>query len=179
MEPTCRNERTSGEWTYETCIGESGRMSVRILKSSSPEPDVVLPEEIDGMSVTWIGARAFIEAPIRSVRFPETLVGIEAEAFLGCRRLAEIRLPSSLRIVRNDAFRGCRSLVRVDFPEGLMEIGTVDPMRRSARPGGAFEDCTRLVDVHIPDTVVVMAKNSFKGCTNLKSIRMPRHIIPI
>jgi hypothetical protein len=168
-----------GEWSYEIIIGEDGKSSVRITKSFSSTLEVDLPEDIEGLPVTWIGDFAFRDSAIRTVRFPESLVGIGAGAFQDCRKLTCILFSAGLKIVRHDAFHGCRNLVRVELPEGLRELGTIESRRRFTRPGGAFEDCVGLVEIHVPDSVVMMAKNSFKGCTNLKSIRMPRHIIGI
>ena len=179
MDLSPRNAKSSGEWTYDTFIGEVGNLSVRIVRSSSSALDVVLPEEIEGLPVTWLGDFAFRDTAIRSVRFPESLVGIGTGAFQGCRRLTDFLLPTGLRIIRCEAFHGCRSLIRVVLPEGLMELGTIESNRSKARRAGAFEDCVGLVEIHVPDSVVVMAKNTFKGCVNLKSIRMPRHIIQI
>lgn len=47
---------------------------------------------------------------LKTVKLPETISSIGAEAFSGCSALSSAELPSSLTYIDRDAFKGCRSL---------------------------------------------------------------------
>lgn len=116
---------------------------------------------------------------LRDVSLPHNLEEIGSHAFSGCRQLARVIIPALVTIIRSDAFFDCQNLREIVLPEGLREIGTVDRSRPAGRTGGAFENCVNLASITIPESVVVMGKNTFKGCVRLKRIEIPRHIMRI
>ena len=60
-----------------------------------------------------------------------------------------------------DAFKGHTNLVQVTFPVNST-LTTI--------PGGAFEGCTSLVAINIPDSVGAIGNDAFKGCSNLSEV---------
>ena len=49
----------------------------------------------------------------------------------------------------------------------------IDGCKVKAINSDAFEDCTELVDMTFPETVISIGSNCFKGCTSLESITLP------
>lgn len=86
--------------------------------------DVVIPE---GVKKIADGALALDYNPnmtsIESVKMPEGLTHIGAEAFASNWDMKEITLPESLKEIGVGAFMGCRNLTAIDIPDGVELIG--------------------------------------------------------
>ena len=152
----------------------------------APEIDLMIPEKINGRTVTSIGPYAFrgsfVSSPIReiadlgaiptflrSIIFPKTLKKISKGAFGSCKTLTSIRLPEELEYIGEEAFEGCASLAALDLPDGLKALGE-----------GAFNGCSSLVSVVLPDALERIAFHEgcayrecgvFCNCSSLKEIR--------
>lgn len=176
-----QNTEVRANDTFKYCLIDRERdgAAVCILGYLSKSETAVIPAVIDDCPVTTIGEMAFKTCPIIGVEFPDSLIEIGLGAFQNCKKLTQVHLPAQVTVVRADAFSGCKNLHQIVLPRGLREIGTVDKTRKYDRYGGAFENCTSLSEISIPDSVVVIGRNTFKGCVRLKSIDIPRHIIRI
>lgn len=85
--------------------------------------DVVIPESINGTSITAIGDAAFSSAGITSVIFPSTVTRIGRYAFYGNSNLTNVQFPTSLTDIGAGAFTAC-GLTSVDIPSSVIEIGS-------------------------------------------------------
>lgn len=84
---------------YEYSINDDGTVS--IVNYLGDAKNIVIPSEIDGMSVTKIGERAFyMNNDIMSVELPSTLTEIGKDAFAGCFRLIKVVNHSDVDISR-------------------------------------------------------------------------------
>ncbi len=131
---------------------------------------------------------------LKSVIMHDGVTEVKTHAFHGCTSLNEIDL-KKVQIVGQDAFNGCESLVNADL-SGIGEylgqkafIGctslkniTLGPnLQRIGGSGtvsittdaGTFQNCESLEIINIPMSVTLIAKNTFNGCTNLKTVIMP------
>lgn len=98
-----------------------------------------------------------------SVRIPEGVEYIGAQAFYGCA-VKSVILPESLHSIKEAAFWQCEQLKNIQLPENLETLG---------------ESCFResgLISVVIPNKVKVIPKNAFRSCTALKSIVLPEKL---
>ncbi len=59
-----------------------------------------------------------------------------------------------------------KRITSVVIADGITTLGTADC-------DGAFEDCSNLTDVEIPDSVTGLGNYTFSGCTSLTSINIP------
>ncbi len=93
---------------------------------SNPNPvnvsDVVIPCEINGISVEHIWEDAFGSKEIETVIFPNSIKSIEKQAFDN-NKITEITLPSSLTRIEEKVFYG-NSLTNVVIPNNIEFIWT-------------------------------------------------------
>ncbi len=120
-------------------------------------------ERIDGVgNILSIGEEAFQScSSLNSVSTLSKVKTIGEWAFADCGDLDQIVLGNSLETIGNYAFCGS-GLQRIALPVSLVSIGT-----------GAFESCTALTSLEIPDTVREVGHNIFKGCENICRITTP------
>lgn len=119
-----------GVWEYE----KQGDDEVIITGYIGNETDVIIPEKIDGMTVTAIWDGAFEGKNIESVKLPKTLDEIHFMAFAGCENLVSVYLPDSLKDIGIAVFEGCKMLKSINIPDQTF-ICTM-----------AFTDCPCLAD---------------------------------
>ena len=135
----------------------------------SPSMDVVIPETIDGMAVTAIGAGAFENKLIKTVSIPAGIKTIGENAVKSCASLTGVTFAaeSALTAIGDSAFRSCQKLAAITLPEKLETIGTnaflgarvlktiTIPAAVTAIGDGAFGSCFELTDVFVLNNDVV------------------------
>ncbi|MEY8460841.1 leucine-rich repeat protein, partial [Eggerthellaceae bacterium 24-137] len=140
----------------------------------NPNPDLVIPSEVDGRPVTAIGPSAFEDAMwMRSVSLPAGLREIGESAFRGCAQLAAVDVPAGADL-GSYAFAGCTALARVSLPEGVTAGGRdrVDEYGDEWREdfsAGVFQGCAALASVEIPGSFGAVGSDAFSGCSALES----------
>ena len=86
--------------------------------TGSREEKVIIPEKIDGKSVTVIGKRAFeFKDDMHSVTIPKTVVSIEDYAFHQAA-LYTLFMPNSVKYIGDGAFSSCKDLQYIVFESG-------------------------------------------------------------
>jgi len=76
----------------------------------------IIPDTIDGLPVTAIGAEAFREEnELTSVTIPENVTSIGFGVFGGCRSLMSVTIGNGVSDIGDGAFRNCTSLTSVYF----------------------------------------------------------------
>lgn len=101
---------------------EFDESSGTIKKYNGTATDVVIPEKINGKSVTTIGKQAFGRKGLTSVVIPEGVETIGQGAFMG-NLLTSIKLPSTVKKIDNMAFAANAKLKEINFPDSLKTIG--------------------------------------------------------
>ena len=145
-------------------------------------------------STTW--ETYYIPSSLRSV----TVTGgnILYGAFYDCSMLTSVTIRNGVTSIGGSAFRGCSSLESITIPfVGATKYGTEDThfgyifgassysyndyyvpasLKKVIITGGtsigwgAFEDCTGLTSVTIPDSVTSIGERAFWNCTGLTAI---------
>jgi len=121
--------------------------------------DVVIPEGIQ-----TIGAYAFFRRSVETIRFSSALEKIEAFTFSDCENLKALIFPSALNWIGEYAFSGCTSVSEIQFSNNLGFIGE-----------GAFDYCS-IRELVLPESVLEIGSQAFKGCDWLKIVRLPAHL---
>lgn len=91
------------------------------------------------------------------------------ERMFTSRGLQTILLPKSVTSIDDRAFSSCHSLNKVVIYENSVKtIGMA-----------AFEYCSSLADIVLPEGVTTIARSAFWGCTKLSEINIPKKITAI
>lgn len=97
---------------------------------------------------------------------PEGIVSIGEGAFAQ-EGLKTIILPKSLKKIEKNAFANNTTLEKVVFADGC-NLGSIGE--------SAFEKCTALKEIKIPDTTYSMGYFAFRHCTSLTEIIIPKSL---
>jgi hypothetical protein len=134
---------------------------------------------------------------LEEIALPAGLEKIDNRAFQNCSSLREISLPAGLSQIGEYAFLSCRSLREISLPAGLMQIGNfafqyctallwvkwpVSPANAGLGTnanGAAFNGCTQLEKVELPDNLKTIYNSSFSGCTALRVVILRRSASPL
>lgn len=165
---------------YDTII-ENGCLTITKFIGFD-EDELVIPNNINGVSVKVIGNSAFegckgvkkiiISEGIAKIHdnafknctsledivFPLTLQEIGREAFEGCEKLEEIDLPNNIQVISDNCFAHCRALKKVLLPDNLETIGK-----------SAFYS-TCLTEINIPAPVRIIGDFAFCNCGQLTQV---------
>ena len=150
---------------------------------------VIIPDSIDGYTVTAISKNAFsYNESIEEVFISDTVIEIGAYAFSECTNLRYVNLPANLTIIENNlfeecvnlqsinipmhvkiiesyAFQGCESIVEISLPESLESIKSM-----------AFAGCHALMEVLFPEGIKEIGENSFTMCDSLTEVFIPASV---
>ncbi len=145
--------------------------NISIKKYLGTGGHVAIPDSINGIKVTEIGATAFLEAGLTSVDLPSGIEKIGAAAFRNNQGLTTIYFPKTLSYTAPSGwggpFVGC-GIVTPVFEEGITKI-----------PSYVFDRCTSIVSVVIPASVVEIEYAAFNQCTSLSDVSLPSGLTKI
>jgi hypothetical protein len=192
---------TSGDYQYY--VNDQGDVS--ILRYTGAEEALVVPETIDGLTVTEIMQSAFADCyALTDLTLPKTLSGIDVLAFYGIRSLLNINIDSSNEKFTSEngilfnkdktailKFPAGRPDKTYTIPESVVFIGAgsfsiADELEEIIIPDKvylidkyAFAYCAGLSEVILPETMEYIYDYAFVGCKNLKKINLSDNIIAI
>ena len=130
--------------------------------------DLVIPEEIDGYTVTKISPYAFDGSNIETVTLPDTIEMIGVGAFKNCKKLRFVHgleNCNGLKEIKAYTFSYCEALQEIKIPSTIESIGV-----------SAFEECTNLRYVYGLENCTKLKEiptATFKKCENLIKIDLP------
>ena len=143
--------------------------TITITKYIGSDAAVTIPDSINGLPVTSIGALAFQAiTSVASVTIPDTVTIIGNDAFDSCTGLTNIAIPNRVVNVGSGAFGGCTSLISVTIGESVTNIGD-----------GAFVSCTSLTRVTFPNSVISIGSDVFRNCYNVTGVIIPNSVTSI
>ena len=170
------------EYLYTT-YNLDGEYYITLSKYIGNKTDVVVPTELNGLSVTEIGANCFAESAVVSVTVPDSILVIESGAFSKCTALTSVTLPDQMLYVGPQAFAECSSLKEITLPStGITEYSAslflgsavekvILPEGMEIIPASAFF-ASNLKEITLPSTVKRVDDNAFAGCANLVSVKL-------
>lgn len=129
-----------------------------------------IQEVIINEGMTTIGRNAFKDCPnLTTVHIPSTLKTIGASAFESSPNLRVVYIAdnSGLMSIEANAFSGCKKLKNI----GAAETAKLPQNLKYIRDG-AFENCSSLPEIVIPDSVTTIGSRAFAGCTGLANAKL-------
>lgn len=132
---------------------------------------IIIPEKINGYTVTKIEKQAFGEAKYKKwkvIILPDTIIELKEKAFSMCQNLIYIKLPKNLKKIDNSCFQYCYKLTSIKLPDSVNYIGE-----------GAFYNCILLKNVNIPKSLTTLNSELFYHCISLKDLNVHKKITVI
>lgn len=127
--------------------------------------DFILPETIDGHTVTQIGPEAFKEqSAMTSFVMPDTVTSISYSVFWDCANLQSVHLSDNLTGTLAGTFGYCRNLESVNIPDG------VTVLRKT------FISCAKLANITLPSGLTRIETEAFRSCVGLESVYLPESV---
>ena len=177
-----KNIETIGENAFDSCVEIS---------------NLVLPN-----SLKTIGTGAFSWCcGLTSITIPNSVTSIGEYAFSFCGGLTSITIPNSATIIGNLAFYGCSGLTSITVEIGnatyhssgncLIETRNktlILGCKNSVIPSdgsvtsigiGAFDGCSELTSITIPNSVTSIDEYAFSNCSGLTSVTISNSVTSI
>ena len=157
--------------------------------------DCVLLNSIDlPNSIMEIGESAFSNCvALTSIVIPNSVTFIGSEAFANCVSLIDISIPNSVKLMGEFVFDSC-DLIEYNEINGVKYLGSKDnPYLYLAKVGTnssgvnidencrfigsfAFANCSSILYINLPSSLVLISGNAFYNCTSLISITIPASV---
>lgn len=145
------------------------------------ETNIIVPDEVNGVTPVSIGENCFRNSNIESIALPDTVNNLLSHSFYGCDKLSNINL-SNIKYIGKEALSGCSSLtqeVELSSVEYIDERGLADTYFNSIKlpectkvGDSAFEGCAAREIVLNKATSI--GSNAYYNCTNLETIYIPQ-----
>jgi len=171
----CGDKYVTPASSFKYTISEE---EVTITEFIGTETDVVIPETIEGYPVTKIGTTVFYRIPVTNIYFPKSVIFIDSEAIRNCVFLEEIEVDSDNTMYTSiDGILFDKNLNTIlRYPAGKKETSYIISDGIQNIGVWAFEDCSYLETVIIPNTVVGIEWGAFDYCDSLISIYIPASV---
>ncbi|MBR6029922.1 MAG: leucine-rich repeat protein [Clostridia bacterium] len=126
------NEHSSGRFSYR--LKGNGTAVITEYRGTGDTGDIYVPRQIDGYTVSEIGAHAFSysDASLDNPRgravtvvLPDTISVIGEKAFF-CSLITSITIPKSVKLIETGAFAGCCNLSFFSVEKGNEVYTTID-----------------------------------------------------
>lgn len=170
--------------------------TIEITGCTSSATSINIPSTIDGKSVTSIGNNAFYSCKnLVNITIPDSITSIGNNAFEYCASLKSVLIPGSVKSIGNAAFNRCKSLMNIEviknnsnyfsqdgvlfdknktkliqYPIGNKRIAYDIPNGVKSFGDCAFDSCSTLKNITIPDSVTSIGWGVFSGSTSLTNI---------
>lgn len=116
---------------------------------------------------TKLGGNAFEETGLTDITIPATVSSMGSGLFEACTSLTDVSFLNRVGTLEYGFFLGCSSLQRVNFTGG----------GPSSIAMYAFQNCTSLSNLILPEGLSSITLGAFEGCTNLQRVFIPSSVI--
>lgn len=165
---------TSPDGMYVYGVNEDGDAEIYdLIDEKSYSDEIVIPSEIDGHTVVYVGNGAFTDADgVTSVTIPATVTDMGDCVFFGCRSLSSFQLEAgnpSFTLSGDGLLLGDEGKFLICYPPGREGETYVIPDTVDEIAPGAFAFAKYLKEIIIPGSVVSVDRWAF-GYSKLESV---------
>lgn len=171
--------------------------SVSVLGSNAFYNCISLEDVKLSANVEVILDGVFFNCNIKELLIPEGVKQICTDAFWGCTNLTNISIPNSITSVDIGAFYECSNVHYNEYNDilylgneqnpYLVMCSVNDSLKETyilhenvkVISDFAFQDCEKLLELQIPQSVNNIGYGAFAGCRNLISISLPQGVMRI
>ena len=121
--------------------------------------DLIIPEAINGITVSSIAPEVFSGSGLIGITFPNTMDIVPEKAFINCNTLM-IADGTEINTIEKEAFHECMHLYMIDFPN-VVSIENEAFRGDVALPAAIFPKCEKVGDY------------AFSGCKGLRKAEFP------
>ena len=122
--------------------------------------DFIVPDEIDGIPVTYVKR---LEPDLASIKLPSSITQISEDAFLSKPNIKSLTIDGgapNLTEIGERSFSGCSSIEELDLSNSKL----------TSIPDGAFAYCRNLKTIKLPSTITSIGDEAFYNCQSLTNI---------
>lgn len=122
--------------------------------------DIVVPNDIDGIPVTYVRG---LTADLTSIKLPSSLIKIKDDAFNSMDTLKSLVIDGgapNLNELGERSFSGCSNIEELDLSNSKL----------TSIPEGAFAYCKNLKTIKLPSTITSIGDEAFYNCQSLTNI---------
>lgn len=131
---------------------------------------------------------------LQEIDLPDNLLTIESYAFYNCAKIENLIIPNSVTRVDEYAFEGCKNL-NFNIYDNAYYLGNSDNnylilikavsttiqtceihQETTVICSRAFEDCTSLISMRIPNNVLMIGDFAFIRCTDLETVIISKSV---
>ncbi|MBE6794575.1 MAG: hypothetical protein E7532_06495 [Ruminococcaceae bacterium] len=115
-----KNSIDSGEYWY--ILLDNGTVAIG-SDNEELSGKLIVPDNINGYTVTEIANSGFSHSKITDVVIPDTVKCLNDYAFSGCKNLKNVSIPDSVTTIEDCVFNDCPSLKEIYIPPTVTSIG--------------------------------------------------------
>ena len=188
-------EHVSGVFDYT--VNSNNTVTITGFEGEWDTARIIVPQTLEGHAVTGLGPAAFSSLyELESLTLPDGLVDIGSLAFFECESLKEIFIPATVTSMGDNPFNLCPAKVRISAENPVFEVESGAVLDKTQRklvsypygdertawtvPAGteiigarAFDQCTRLIRIGLPDGLFSIEDEAFIRCVKLTDITLP------
>ena len=146
---------------------------------------------IIGNNVKSIGENAFHYCGISTLTIPDNVTHIGRKAFSYCPNLSSVTIGNNVYFIGDKAFDNTPWDSQIKLQDGLIYAGNVvycynennlGTSHITIREGTkgiapyAFKNCSSLVSVSFPNSLISISSNAFKNCSSLTELTIPENV---
>ena len=182
---------------FEYTVNKSSQ-TVTITKYNGNETSVMVPDTLDGYSVTAIGDSAFNKnSTITEVILSDSITEIGNYAFRNCENLVNVDLPKNLVEIGYNVFQNDNKITALTIPAILQTANAYFPIGDTMHapfvgmgglkeivfeagttkiPDSLFAGCSELESIALPETITEIGSSAFRECNKLASVELPESV---
>lgn len=174
---------SSGGYSYKVLSDGTAE----ITEYNGFESSVTIPEKLDGHTVSSIGTYAFMFKPVSSVTIRADRITLQENSFFGCMAKT-VQIEAKDLVIGKEAFSCCSGIETFSIKADNTTVGKYAFMYASPMKSFRWEPADRdaagtktvleegaffasyITDISIPGDELVIGKEAFSCCPNLKTV---------